>query len=130
MDAKSNPFRFTLLFNRNDARHQRAVEILNQQGKSKSQYIVTALLHYVECTKQPVEQAASCDLAEIADRIIRETAERVLAGISRQPAAGKIAVSAAVPQTSTASFEVEGAPQMDSDYDLLKGSLGAFRGRK
>lgn len=130
MDAKSNPFRFTLLFNRNDARHQRAVEILNQQGKSKSQYIVTALLHYVDCTRQPVEQTASCNPTEIADRIIRETAERVLAGISRQPAAGRTTVSATVPQAPMTSFEVEGSPQTDTDYDLLKGSLGAFRGRK
>ena len=42
-DVKGNPYRFTLLFNQNDQRHRRAVEILNQQGKSKSQYIVTAL---------------------------------------------------------------------------------------
>ena len=42
-DVKGNPYRFTLLFNQTDPRHRRTVEILNQQGKSKSQYIVTAL---------------------------------------------------------------------------------------
>ena len=35
-DVKGNPYRFTLLFNQNDQRHRRAVEILNQQGKSKA----------------------------------------------------------------------------------------------
>ena len=57
-DVKGNPYRFTLLFNQNDQRHRRAVEILNQQGKSKSQYIVTAILHYIDCNKLPVDSTS------------------------------------------------------------------------
>ena len=57
-DVKGNPYRFTLLFNQTDLRHRRAVEILNQQGKSKSQYIVTDILHYIDCNKLPVDSTS------------------------------------------------------------------------
>ena len=39
-------FRFTLQFDKNDTEHQKVVEILNEKGKKKSQYIVQAILSY------------------------------------------------------------------------------------
>lgn len=130
MEEKSNPFRFTLLFNKSDARHQRAVEILNQQGKSKSQYIVTALLHYVDCTRQPVEQAAGFqELQALADRIIRETSDRVLAGIPKQftEKAEAGAISAKTPSSQKAPAD---GSRLAADRELLEGSMSAFRSRK
>ena len=82
-DVKGNPYRFTLLFNQTDPRHRRTVEILNQQGKSKSQYIVTAILHYIDCNKLPVDSTGkeTCPLVTGFDkefliyRLIRERSE-------------------------------------------------------
>jgi len=43
---KKQKFRFTLQFDKNDTEHQKVVEILNEKGKRKSQYIVQAILSY------------------------------------------------------------------------------------
>jgi len=43
---KKQKFRFTLQFDKNDTEHQKVVEILNEKGKKKSQYIVQAILSY------------------------------------------------------------------------------------
>ena len=43
---KKQKFRFTLQFDKNDTEHQKEVEILNEKGKKKSQYIVQAILSY------------------------------------------------------------------------------------
>ena len=43
---KKQKFRFTLQFDKNDEEHQKVVEILNEKGKKKSQYIVQAILSY------------------------------------------------------------------------------------
>lgn len=47
MADKRNPGRFTLLFNMADPRQQRAVELLNAQGRSKAMFLTAAVLHYV-----------------------------------------------------------------------------------
>lgn len=95
-DVKGNPYRFTLLFNQTDPRHRRAVEILNQQGKSKSQYIVTAILHYIDCSKLPVDSTSEYQsLQSLDDRIIEQTAKRVLEGLEQ--AAGRSPPALAIP---------------------------------
>ena len=43
---KKQKFRFTLQFDKHDTEHQKVVEILNEKGKKKSQYIVQAILSY------------------------------------------------------------------------------------
>ncbi len=127
-DVKGNPYRFTLLFNQTDPRHRRAVEILNQQGKSKSQYIVTAILHYIDCNKLPVDSTDEYQfLQSLADRIIEQTAKRVLDGLEK--AVVRSSASPAIPiqpisQESVATEEIS-----EAERNLLASGLGSLRSR-
>lgn len=46
MDGKKDPGKFTVRFNLYDPLQRRAAELLNQQGRSKAQFIANAVLHY------------------------------------------------------------------------------------
>ena len=47
MSDKKNACKFTILLNEQDKLHRQVIEILNQQGRRKGQYIVNAITHYV-----------------------------------------------------------------------------------
>lgn len=127
-DVKGNPYRFTLLFNQTDPRHRRAVEILNQQGKSKSQYIVTAILHYIDCSKLPVDSTSEYQsLQSLADRIIEQTAKRVLDGLEK--AAVRSSPALAIP-VQLKSQEPELSEKIsEAERNLLASGLGSLRSR-
>lgn len=72
---KRNRFRFTLQFNQNDPNHERAVNILNRQGKSISQFIASAVLHYVDCNKQPIDSSKYTE--EMIKLVVKQTLEEV-----------------------------------------------------
>ena len=46
MDGKKDPGKFTVRFNLRDPQQRRAAELLNQQGRSKAQFIANAVLCY------------------------------------------------------------------------------------
>ena len=127
-DVKGNPYRFTLLFNQTDPRHRRTVEILNQQGKSKSQYIVTAILHYIDCNKLPVDSTSEYQsLQSLADRIIEQTAKRVLDGLEK--AAVRSSASPAIPIQPTSREPVTTEEISEAERNLLASGLGSLRSR-
>jgi hypothetical protein len=70
-NSKKNRYRFTLQFNQHDPRHVRAVNILCKQNRSISQFIVSAVLHYMDCTKESV--AAAQNDEELIASIVRQT---------------------------------------------------------
>lgn len=127
-DVKGNPYRFTLLFNQTDPRHRRVVEILNQQGKSKSQYIVTAILHYIDCNKLPVDSTSEYQsLQSLADRIIEQTAKRVLDGLEKTAIRSSPAPAVPVqpgPRETVAPGEIS-----EAERNLLASGLGSLRSR-
>lgn len=127
-DEKSNPYRFTLLFNQTDPHHRRAVEILNQQGKSKSQYIVTAILHYIDCNKLPVDSTSEYQsLQSLADRIIEQTAKRVLEGLEKSSIRSAPMAPPQLPQTIP---EQSSVPEIsEEERRLLASGLGSLRTR-
>ena len=127
-DVKGNPYRFTLLFNRTDPRHRRAVEILNQQSKSKSQYIVTAILHYIDCNKLPVDSTSEYQsLQSLADRIIEQTAKRVLDGL--ETAAVRSIPAPAVPVQTGPRETAVPEEISETERNLLASGLGSLRSR-
>lgn len=126
-DAKNNPYRFTLLFNQTDPRHRRAVEILNQQGKSKSQYIVTAILHYIDCNRLPLDSTGEYQsLQSLADRVIEQTAKKVLDGLDRLPVRS---VSMSAPTTRQPDGPPVPQEISDAERSLLASGLGSLRSR-
>ena len=53
MTPKKDPGKFTVRFNICDPQHKAAVDLLNQQGRSKAQFLTNAVLHYINCTEAP-----------------------------------------------------------------------------
>lgn len=78
--AKKDPNKFTILFNGADPLHQQVVDILNQQGRRKAQFIVNAIQHYLHCNEVPdIPQSAPIDtvaIETIVRRIMEEQSSR------------------------------------------------------
>ena len=53
MTPKKDPGKFTVRFNICDPQHKAVVDLLNQQGRSKAQFLTNAVLHYINCTEAP-----------------------------------------------------------------------------
>ena len=46
MTDKKDPRKFTIRFNICDPQHKAVIDLLNRQGRSKAQFLVSAVLHY------------------------------------------------------------------------------------
>lgn len=53
MSQKKDICRFTIQFNPADPCHQKVIELLNSQGRSKAQFIANAITHYLYCSQTP-----------------------------------------------------------------------------
>lgn len=53
MSQKKDICRFTIQFNPTDPCHQKVIELLNSQGRSKAQFIANAINHYIHCPQTP-----------------------------------------------------------------------------
>lgn len=70
MGEKKDAFRFTVQFNAGDPSHRQVAAILNEQGRRKAQFLVNAVIHYINCPESP--EAAS------APKIDRQTVEQLV----------------------------------------------------
>ena len=63
MPEKKEQNKFTIQFSLADPAHRQVIDILNQQGRRKAQFLVNAVQHYLHCPETPdIPQAASLDL--------------------------------------------------------------------
>ena len=68
---KKDPGKFTVRFNIADPQQKAVIDLLNQQGRYKAQFLTSAILHYVHCPETPdIRSAAAVDSTEI-ERIVR-----------------------------------------------------------
>lgn len=51
--SKKGSGKFTVRFNICDPQHKAVIDLLNQQGRSKAQFLTNAVLHYINCTEAP-----------------------------------------------------------------------------
>ena len=67
MKEKKDRERFSIKFNENDPAHDAVIRLLEKQGPhSKAQFLVNAVLHYVNCTETPdISLAQTVDRASI-----------------------------------------------------------------
>ncbi len=70
MAAKKDPGKFTVRFNTADPQQQTVIELLNQQGRYKAQFLTNAILHYVHCPETPDIQALPMVDSKEIERIV------------------------------------------------------------
>ena len=77
MKEKKDRERFSIKFNENDPAHEAVIRLLEKQGPhSKAQFIVNAVLHYVNCKEAPdISPAQAADKAPI-EKIVMEVLSR------------------------------------------------------
>lgn len=77
MAGKKYENKFTIQFNAADPVHLQIIEILNQQGRKKAQFLVNAIQHYIHCSKTPeIPQSYSPDIHMIESIVLRILSER------------------------------------------------------
>jgi hypothetical protein len=67
MSGKMAETRFTIQFSRTDPTHLQVADILNRQGRrSKAQYLVNAVLHFENCSRNPkIQRTSELDIKAI-----------------------------------------------------------------
>lgn len=116
MTEKKDPGKFTVRFNAADPQQRTVIEILNQQGRYKAQFLTSAILHYVHCSETPdIRSAAAVDSTEI-ERVVRH----VLAQQQAVPVPRQEVKQANIPRIPTAQSD-------DGDRDTIFKTLEAFQ---
>lgn len=72
MDGKKDPGKFTVRFNVADPQQREVVELLNQQGRSKAQFLTNAVQHYVHCSGAADMRDVSAMNTEQIERIVKD----------------------------------------------------------
>lgn len=77
MSEKKNRERFSIKFNENDPAHDTVIRLLEKQGPHrKAQFIVNAVLHYINCRETPDMLSPQAIDRESIEEIIREILDR------------------------------------------------------
>lgn len=75
MAKKKEDNKFTIQFNPADPQHAQTIDILNQQGRRKAQFITNAVIHYLHCSNTPdIPHTTLVDTAAI-ETIVRRIVE-------------------------------------------------------
>ena len=117
MAEKKDPGKFTVRFNIADPQQRTVIELLNQQGRYKAQFITSAILHYVRCSETPEIRGVATVGSEEIERIVRSVLAQQQASFELQP---EIKASA----THCESLD---DPSNDADRDVIFKTLEAFK---
>ena len=72
MAEKKDPGKFTVRFNVADPQQRTVIELLNQQGRYKAQFLTSAILHYVHCSETPDIRGVPAVGSEEIESMIRK----------------------------------------------------------
>ena len=109
MGEKKRPGRFTIQFNLCDPKQKAVSDLLDQQGRSKAQFLTSAVLHYLNCPETP-----ECRTPLPVDR---ESLEKLVLEILARNTAGQPQVEQGERKTSTEPLETDVVPQADADVE-------------
>lgn len=112
MDGKKDPGKFTVRFNLCDPQQRQAAELLNQQGRSKAQFIANAVLCYAG-GQAPVPQGTPT----MDSKQLRSLVEDILA--QREPRPGGVDLAHNADTDDRALY--------GADRDAIFRTLDAFR---
>ena len=126
---KKDPGKFTVRFNMADPQQKAVIDLLNQQGRYKAQFLTSAILHYVHCPETPdIRSAAAVDSTEI-ERIVRHVlTQQQTAAPPALRQGGQEPGEATVPwEEPGGSPPGTGASTEDADKEAILQTLDAFR---
>ena len=106
MREKKDPYKFTIQFNPSDPTHQQTAVLLNRQGRRKAQFLVNAVMHYIDIPQEPPVDTA----------LIETVVRKILKEQSKEPQIKK----AEKHHPSTVQ-----APEDDFSFDEAADALGA-----
>ena len=106
---KKRPGRFTIQFNLCDPKQKAVSDLLDQQGRSKAQFLTSAVLHYLNCPETP-----ECRAPLSTDR---ETLEKLVLEILAQNTAGQPRLEQCERKMSAEPLETDVVPQTDIDVE-------------
>ena len=133
MKEKKDRERFSIKFNANDPAHDAVIRMLEKQGPhSKAQFIVNAVLHYVNCPETPdaslpraVDKAA---VEQIVAEILGQTGMMKLSGFGAGVREEYMVKQTAV-KTERKRDEEQPQNEMDqATVSLIADTMSAFRG--
>lgn len=132
MGEKKNRERFSIKFNENDPSHDAVIRLLEKQGPhSKAQFLVNAVLHYVNCPETP-------DIA-VSRTVDRAAIEEIVAEIlGRKEKTGKAEDKTEIKRETIwkqSAFKPEKKPDGDhlpkemdqTTRSLIADTMSAFR---
>ena len=73
MHEKKDPYKFTIQFNPSDPTHQQTAVLLNRQGRRKAQFLVNAVMHYIDIPQEPPVDTALIET--IVRKVLKEQSE-------------------------------------------------------
>ena len=115
MGGKKDRERFSIKFNENDPAHDAVIRLLEKQGpRSKAQFLVNAILHYINCPETP-------DIA-IPQTIDRAVIEEIIAEILGR----KEDIYVCTPEFEAA---LEAWKETKQEWEVLLETLPAGEGR-
>ncbi len=127
MTEKKEVCKFTIQFNPADPQHAQTIDILNQQGRRKAQFITNAVMHYLHCSNTPeIPQPALIDTAAI-ETIVRRIMEEQSQPLSVQEEYVKESPTQSVPKTESIRYD-EAAELLGEDgIAAIANTMSMFR---
>ena len=126
MGEKKDAFRFTVQFNAGDPSHQQVAAILNEQGRRKAQFLVNAVIHYINCPESPEAAAAPKIDRQTVEQLVRE----ILTNMQPEttPTTEKNMDRDIPPATASESIPFDAAAMLGEDgFHSLLNSLAAIQ---
>lgn len=124
MTDKKDPGKFTVRFNAADPQQRVVIDLLNQQGRYKAQFLSNAVLHYIHCPETPdIYTAPTVDNSDIVSIVKSILAEQQTAAQTEA-----ILPAAPIPEKSPKQPGLNQDGLMgDADKAAVLKTLQAFR---
>ena len=127
MTEKKEVCKFTIQFNPADSQHAQTIDILNQQGRRKAQFITNAVMHYLHCSNAPeIPQPALIDTVTV-ETIVRRIMEEQSKSLPAAKEDVKEKPKRSVPKTESIRYD-EAAELLGEDgVAAIANTMAMFR---
>lgn len=124
MSQKKDICRFTIQFNPADPCHQKVIELLNSQGRSKAQFIANAITHYIHCPQTPnIPQNISYNIKDI---IIEAVNQYMSNKEKNDRSKGTEQIKT---QKNSESMSYDNLPFDENDMKTISDTISMFKGK-